>query len=74
MVDRAGKIDAFHLAAYIIMIAGILLFVLTPLFIKYLEFDTDVLGILVVLIGFVFLIVSQVVRVVVAKARRRKSM
>jgi hypothetical protein len=73
MDRRTGKIAALNLAAYIIMISGILLFVLTPLFIRYLKFDTDVLGILIVIVGFAVLIVGRVVMLVVKRVRSRKS-
>ncbi len=73
MSGRVGKIPVFRMAAYVLMIIGILLFFLTPLFIKYLKFDTDLLGILIVIVGFAVLIVGQVVRLVIKKTRSQKA-
>jgi uncharacterized membrane protein YadS len=55
------------------MILGILLFFLTPLFIKYLKFDTDILGILIVIVGLAVLIVGQVIRLIAKKTRDEKT-
>ncbi len=73
MSGRVRKIPVFRMAAYVLMIIGILLFFLTPLFIKYLKFDTDLLGILIVIVGFAVLIVGQVVWLVVRKTRSQRA-
>jgi hypothetical protein len=65
------KIPAFRVVAYAILIIGVLLFVLTPFFIKFFDLDTDLMGILVVLIGLAVLIVGSVVRLVVKKGGSR---
>jgi hypothetical protein len=61
------KVPAFRVVAYVIMIAGILLFVLTPFFIKFFRLDTDLMGIFFVLIGLAVLIVGMAIRLVVKK-------
>jgi len=73
MDGRARKVPVLRLVAYVIMIVGILLFVMTPLFIRYLKFDTDLLGIFVVIVGFAVLIVGQIVRMIVKKTRGQKT-
>ncbi len=52
----------------IIMVVGVALFLLTPVFIRYLNFDTDILGVLVFLIGLVLYVAGLVVRAVKKKA------
>jgi hypothetical protein len=71
MEQRKRKIPVFRLVAYAVMIVGILLFVLTPFFIRYLKLDTDVLGILVVLAGLAVLILGSAIRRVVRKGKGR---
>jgi len=71
MSESARKIPVLRLVAYVIMIVGILLFVMTPLFIRYLKFDTDLLGIFIVILGLVVLIVSEAVRLIVKKTRKQ---
>jgi hypothetical protein len=71
MERQKRKIPVFRLVAYAIMIVGILLFVLTPFFIRYLKLDTDVLGILVVLAGLAVLILGSAIRLVVGKGKGR---
>jgi ABC-type transport system involved in cytochrome c biogenesis permease component len=65
------KIPAFRVAAYAIMIIGVLLFVLTPFFIRFFNLDTDVMGLLVVLLGLAVLIVGSAIRLVVRKRGSR---
>jgi len=65
------KVPAFRVVAYAIMIAGILLFALTPFFIRFFKLDTDVMGILVVLIGLAVLIVGSAIRLVINKGGSR---
>jgi hypothetical protein len=67
-LDASGrKITAFRVVAYAVMIIGILLFGLTPLFIRFLKFDTDILGLLVVLAGLAVLIVGSAVRLIIKR-------
>jgi sulfite exporter TauE/SafE len=73
MERQKRKIPVFRLVAYAIMIVGILLFVLTPFFIRYLKLDTDVLGILVVLAGLAVLILGLAIRLVVGKGKGRQT-
>ena len=60
----AVKRRPYDIAVYIVMIVGLVLFVLTPLFLRYLHFDSDIPGLLVFLIGFVMYIVGRIVRVI----------
>jgi hypothetical protein len=71
MEKQERKRPLFRAVAYAIMIAGILLFVLTPLFLRYLDLDTDLVGIMVVLAGLAVLIVGSVIRRVVSKGKSR---
>jgi hypothetical protein len=58
----------YDLASYAVMIVGVVLFLLTPLFIRFLNFDSDIPGILIFLIGLVMYIVGLVVRLMKKKA------
>ena len=71
MSSGVRKIPVLHMVAYVIMIVGVLLFALTPLFIKYLKLDTDIVGLLIAILGLAVLIVGQIVKVVVKKIRSR---
>ena len=71
-MERADrKTPVFRRVAFAIMIIGILLFVLTPVFIKLFDLDTDILGILLVLVGLAVLIVGSAIRLVVKKRASR---
>jgi hypothetical protein len=48
LVNKYGK---FNVATFIIMGVGIILFLLTPLFLWLFDFDSDMLGALVFIIG-----------------------
>jgi len=65
------KIPAFRAVAYALMGIGILLFFLTPFFIRFFKLDTDLMGILVVLIGLAVLIVGSAIGLVAKRGRGR---
>ena len=73
MEQQKRKIPVFRVVAYVIMIAGILLFFLTPIFLRYLDFDTDLLGIMVVLTGLVVLGLGSIIRLVVRRGKGRQT-
>ena len=56
------RFSLYNLAAFIIMGAGIILFFLTPVFISRFDFDTDIIGLLIFLIGLIMWIVGRVKR------------
>ncbi|OGD21097.1 MAG: hypothetical protein A2W03_00840 [Candidatus Aminicenantes bacterium RBG_16_63_16] len=58
----------YDLAAFVVMILGVVLFILTPLFIRFLKFDSDIPGILIFLIGLLMYIVGAIVRLIKKKA------
>ncbi len=59
LVKKFGK---YNIATFIIMGVGIILFVLTPLFLWLWDFDSDIFGLLVFLIGLTMWIVGLIVR------------
>ena len=68
ITQPAVKRRKYDLAAYIVMIVGVVLFVLTPLFIRFLKFDSDIPGILIFLIGLIMYLVGLIVRPIKKKA------
>lgn len=70
MEKRERKRPIFRIVASSIMIVGILLFVLTPLFLRYFDLDTDLVGIMVLLAGSAVWIVGSVIRLVVGKGKK----
>ena len=65
LVERYGK---YILATYIIMVVGVILFLLTPLFIRLFNFDSDIVGLLVFLIGLGMFIVGVIIRSILKKS------
>jgi len=56
------RISTYNLAAFIIMGVGIILFLFTPLFISRFNFDTDIIGLLIFLVGLLMWIIGLVKR------------
>jgi hypothetical protein len=67
MEKPAGKYRKYDIATFIIMIVGVILFLLTPLLIRWFEFDSDVLGLLIFLIGLVMCVVGLIIRFIIKK-------
>lgn len=65
LVEKFGK---YNLATYIIMVVGAILFLLTPLFIRLFDFDSDILGLLIFLIGLAMFIVGLIIRSLIKKS------
>ena len=59
LVRRFGK---YSVATFIIMGVGLILFLLTPLLLWLFDFDSDILGFLIFLIGLAMWIVGLIVR------------
>ena len=59
LVRKFGK---YNVAVFIIMGIGLILFLLTPLLIWLFDFDSDILGALIFLIGLLILGVGFIVR------------
>ena len=65
LVRKFGK---YNVAAFVIMGVGLILFLLTPLLLWLFDFDSDILGFLIFLIGLAMWVVGLIVR----KARSNK--
>jgi len=61
LVSKFGK---YNVAAFIIMGIGIILFLLTPLLLWLFNFDSDILGVLIFLIGLVMWIGGLLFRMI----------
>ena len=59
LVRKFGK---YNVATFIIMIVGVILFLLTPLLLGLFDFDSDILGVLIFLIGLVMWVVGFIIR------------
>ena len=64
LVRKFGK---YNVATFVIMGVGLILFLLTPLLLWLFDFDSDILGFLIFLIGLAMWVVGLIVR----KVRRR---
>jgi len=64
LVRKFGK---YNIATFIIMGVGVILFLLTPLLLWLFDFDSDILGVLIFLIGLVVWIVGLIVRRIIRK-------
>jgi hypothetical protein len=54
------KFGKYNVTTFVIMGVGIVLFLLTPLFIGLFNFDTDIIGLFIFLIGLIMWIVRKV--------------
>jgi L-asparagine transporter-like permease len=59
LVERFGKLIT---ASFIVMAAGVMLFLLTPLFYSLFDLDTDLIGLFVVVIGLLICIIGVIRR------------
>ena len=59
LMMRFGK---YNVATFVIMGVGLILFLLTPLLLTVWNFDSDIPGVLIFLIGLVMWIVGFIVR------------
>ncbi len=59
LVSKFGK---YNVVAFIIMGAGIILFLITPLLIWLFDLDSDIVGLLIFIVGLVMWIVRLIVR------------
>ena len=66
LVRKFGK---YNVATFIIMGVGVILFLLTPLLLWLSDFDSDMLGVLIFLIGLVMWIAGFVTRKVRSNKR-----
>lgn len=66
LVTKFGK---YNVATFIIMGVGVILFLLTPLLLWLSDFDSDILGFLIFLIGLVMWIVGFITRKVRSNKR-----
>ena len=73
MKNLLGKLGKYDIATFIVMGSGIILFLLTPLLLWLFDFDSDVLGLLIFLIGLVMYIGGLLIRFIIKKARIKNS-
>jgi hypothetical protein len=59
LVRKFGK---YNVATFIIMGVGVTLFLLTPLLLWLFDFDSDILGLLIFLVGLVMWVAGFVIR------------
>ncbi len=62
MKKLVGKFGKYNVAAFVIMGVGLILFLLTPLLIWLFDFDSDILGALIFLIGLLMWVVRFIIR------------
>jgi len=62
MKKLVGKFGKYNVATFIIMGVGVILFLLTPLLIWLFDFDSDILGVLIFLIGLVMYVVGFIIK------------
>jgi len=62
MKKLVGKFGKYNTATFIIMGIGLILFLLTPLLYTLWDFDSDIPGVLIFLIGLIMWIVGRIVR------------
>ena len=67
LVQKFGK---YNLTTFIIMGVGLILFLLTPLLLWLFDFDSDILGFLIFLIGLVMWVVGFIIKRVVKRTKR----
>jgi len=68
LVRKFGK---YNVATFVIMGVGLILFLLTPLLIWLFDFDSDILGVLIFLIGLLMWIVGFIIRKVRSSKQAR---
>ena len=68
LVRKFGKYNA---AAFVIMGVGLIAFVLTPLLLWLFDIDSDIIGVLIFLIGLAMWVVGLIVRKVRSNERVR---
>ena len=68
LVRKFGK---YNVATFVIMGVGLILFLLTPLLLWLFDFDSDILGFLIFLIGLLMWVVWFIIRKVRSNKRVR---
>jgi len=72
MKESLGKYRKYEIATYIIMAVGVILFMLTPLLIRWFGFDSDVFGLLIFLIGLGMFVVGIIIKFIMSKVRGQR--
>ena len=72
MKEPVGKYRKYEIATYIIMAVGVILFMLTPLLIRWFGFDSDVFGLLIFLIGLGMFVVGIIIKFIMSKVRGQR--
>ncbi len=71
MKKLVGKFGKYNVVTFIIMGVGVILFLLTPLLLWLFDFDSDILGFLIFLVGLAMWIVGFTVRKVRSSKQAR---
>jgi hypothetical protein len=69
LIKKFGK---YNVIAFCIMIAGLLLFLLTPLLIRLFNFDSDIFGVLILIIGLLVFGVGVIANLLEAVFRKKQ--
>jgi hypothetical protein len=64
-----GKFGRYRVATFIIMAVGLVLFLLTPFFLWLFDFDSDILGVLIFLIGSLMWLIGFIIRIIKSHKR-----
>jgi hypothetical protein len=67
MKKLAARFGIHNVIAFIIMIVGVLLFLLTPLFYGSFNFDSDIFGVLLFIVGLVMFLVGLAAKLIKKK-------
>ena len=67
IIEKFGK---YNVATFVIMGIGLILFLLTPLLYTFWDFDSDIPGVLIFLIGLILWIVGFIIKKVRSKRWR----
>ncbi len=62
MTKLVRKLGKYNVTAFTIMAVGIILFLLTPLLLWLFNFDSDILGVLIFIIGLLMWLTGLIVR------------
>ena len=72
MKKLAGKFGKYNVTAFFIMGVGVILFLLTPLLLWLFDFDSDIFGVLIFLIGLVMFLVGLFIRFIIKTVKSNK--
>ena len=71
MARLVRKFGKYNVASFIIMGIGVILFLLTPLLLWLFDFDSDIFGLFLFLIGLIMWVVGLIIRKIRSTKRVR---